>query len=146
MKIDIIDEIKSLHNHMIRKLFCTERIGNCPRPKPLQIAILAYLKDNENEVIYQKDLEKEFKISKAAISDVLNNMEKNELIEKEIEENDARKKRIILTEKANEIYQDMVATKQEAINSILEGISEEDLKKFIEVTEKLKSNMKKEGK
>ena len=40
----------------------------------------------------------------------------------------------------------MVKTKQEAINSIIKDINEEDLKKFLEVTEKLKENMKKEGK
>ena len=40
----------------------------------------------------------------------------------------------------------MVKTKQEAIDSIIKDISHEDLKKFLEVTEKLKENMKKEGK
>ena len=57
MNIDIIDEIKSLHTHMIRKLFCSVKIGKCSRPKPLQIAILAFLIENKDEVIYQKDLE-----------------------------------------------------------------------------------------
>ena len=55
MNIDIIDEIKSLHTHMIRKLFCSVKIGKCSRPKPLQIAILAFLIENKDEVIYQKD-------------------------------------------------------------------------------------------
>ena len=40
----------------------------------------------------------------------------------------------------------MVKTKQEANNSIIKDITKEDLKKFLEVTEKLKENMKKEGK
>ena len=57
---------------MIRKLFCHKKIGECSRPKPLRITILAFLIDNKDKVIYQKDLENEFKISKAAISDVLN--------------------------------------------------------------------------
>ena len=146
MEIDIIDEIKSLHTHMIRKLFCNEKTNNSNRPKPLQIAILAFLIDNENEVIYQKDLENEFQISKAAISDVLYNMENNNMIKKVQEENDARKKRIILTEESYEKYRHMKEAKKEAINSILKGISEDDIKKFLEVTEKLKENMRKEGK
>lgn len=146
MNIDIIDEIKSLHTHMIRKLFCHKKIGECSRPKPLQITILAFLIDNKDKVIYQKDLENEFKISKAAISDVLNTMENNNMIKKVQEENDARKKRILLTDESYENYKNMESKKQEALNSILKDISEEDIKKFIEVAEKLKENMKKEGK
>ena len=146
MNIDIIDEIKSLHTHMIRKLFYHKKIGECSRPKPLQIAILAFLIENKDKVIYQKDLENEFKISKAAISDVINAMENNNMIKKVQEENDARKKRILLTDESYENYKNMESKKQEAINSILKDISEEDIKKFIEVAEKLKENMKKEGK
>lgn len=146
MNIDIIDEIKSLHTHMIRKLFCSVKIGKCSRPKPLQIAILAFLIENKDEVIYQKDLENEFQISKAAISDVLNTMENNNMLKKVQEENDARKKRILLTDESYENYKNMESEKQEAIDSILKDISKEDLEKFIEVAEKLKENMKKEGK
>lgn len=146
MNIDIIDEIKSLHTHMIRKLFCSVKIGKCSRPKPLQIAILAFLIENKDKVIYQKDLENEFKISKAAISDVLNTMENNNMLKKVQEENDARKKRILLTDESYENYKNMESEKQEAIDSILKDISKEDLEKFIEVAEKLKENMKKEGK
>lgn len=146
MNIDIIDEIKSLHTHMIRKLFCSVKIGKCSRPKPLQIAILAFLIENKNKVIYQKDLENEFKISKAAISDVLNTMENNNMIKKVQEENDARKKRILLTDESYENYKNMESEKQKALDSILKDISKEDIEKFIEVAEKLKENMKKEGK
>ena len=146
MNIDIIDEIKSLHTHMIRKLFTIETIGNSIRPKPLQIAILAFLIENKDKNINQKDLEIEFEISKAAISDVLNTMENAKLITRVCEEHDARKRRIVLTEEAYEIYEEMVKTKQEAIDSIIKDISDDDLKKFLEVTEKLKENMKKEGK
>lgn len=146
MNIDIIDEIKSLHSHMIKKLFCSVKIGKCSRPKPLQIAILAFLIENKNEVIYQKDLENEFQISKAAISDVLNTMESNNMIKKVQEENDARKKRILLTDESYGSYKNMESEKKNAIDSILKGISKEDIKKFVEVAEKLKENMKKEGK
>lgn len=146
MDIDIIDEIKTLHSHMIKKLFCSVKIGKCSRPKPLQIAILAFLIENKDKVIYQKDLENEFQISKAAISEVLNTMENNNMIKKVQEENDARKRRIILTSESYESYEKMRREKKDAIDLILKDISEEDIKKFIEVAEKLKENMKKEGK
>ncbi len=146
MEIDIIDEIKTLHNYMIRRLFNTEKFETTKRPKPLQLAILAYLTENEDKVIYQKDLEVEFEISKAAISDVLNSMENNNMIMKIQEENDARKKRVVLTDESHRIYNEMAKTKKETNASILKDISQEELNKFLEVTEKLKENMKREGK
>ena len=68
------------------------------------------------------------------------------MLKKVQEENDARKKRILLTDESYENYKNMESEKQEAIDSILKDISKEDLNKFIEVAEKLKENMKKEGK
>ena len=146
MNIDIIDEIKSLHNHMIKRLFCCEKTNKNDRPKPLQISILTFLLKHKDEVIYQKDLERKFQISKAAISEVLNIMENNDLINKLPEENDARKKRIVLTTKAQEMYDEMLNYQKEINNSIIEGISTEELNTFIKIAEKLKENMKKEGK
>ena len=54
---------------------------------------------------------------------VLNNMENAKLILRVCEETDARKRRIVLTEEAYEIYEEMVKTKQEAIDSIIKDIS-----------------------
>ena len=87
-------------------------------------------------MIYQKDLERKFQISKAAISEVLNIMENNDLINKLPEENDARKKRIVLTTKAQEMYDEMLNYQKEINNSIIEGMSTEELNTYIKIAEK----------
>lgn len=146
MSVDIINEIKSLHTNMIKKLFNMQKIDTKNRPKPLQVAIIDFLLENEAKSIYQKDLEIKFNISKSAISDVLSTMENNDMISRITEKDDARKRKIILTEHAKEIHKEMIKVKVQANKEILEGISNEEIEKFIIIAEKLKNNMKKEGK
>ena len=50
--------------------------------------------------IFQKDLEKHFDLKRSSISLMLNNMEKNDLIQRVPVAEDARLKKIIVTEKA----------------------------------------------
>ena len=92
----LFGEIQSLNNCVKKKLFSLKKEDDNICPKPLQGAIINYLYENKKKDIYQKDLEIAFNISKAAISDVLNTMEKNEMIERVQSDLDARYKKIIL--------------------------------------------------
>lgn len=146
MNRNVIKEIKSLNTCMIKKIFSSCRGDNKKtHPRPLQVEIMDYLLENNNHPIYQKDIEEKLKISKAAVSDVLNSMEQRGIIIKESDENDARKKRIIMTDKAQNTHKVMMEKLDELNDSILNGISDEELKTFYKVISKLKENMKKEG-
>lgn len=145
MDIDLLTEIKNLHTCMIKKIFGMKKEHNCKHPRPLQIAILEYLRLNSDKDIHQKDLEEKFKISKAAISDVLNTMEKKDMISRITSEVDARKKKIVLTDNSKEIQQELLENQNKANKEMLEGISEEEIKNFLKTIEKIKANLRKEG-
>lgn len=145
MDIDLLAEIKNLHTCMIKKIFCMKKDHNCKHPRPLQIAILEYLRFNQDKDIYQKDLEIQFGISKAAISDVLNTMEKKDMISRITSDVDARKKKIVLTDYSKEMQQELVDNQLIANKELLEGISKEELENFLKTIEKIKANIKKEG-
>ncbi len=68
----------------------------------MQARILGFLMINtENgREIYQKDIEKEFKISRSSVTSVLNYMEEGGFIIRQSVKDDARLKRIVLTDKA----------------------------------------------
>ena len=82
---------------------------------------------------------------KSAVSDVLNSMEGRGIITKEADVCDARRKRIIISKKAIETHDVMMKRLDSLNDSILDGISEDELNIFYKVIEKLKENMKKEG-
>lgn len=146
MQRNVISEIKNLNNCIVKKLFTLgKKEDEKFHPRPLQVEIITYLIENKDKTIYQKDIEEKLKISKAAVSDVLNSMESRGIITKEADVCDARRKRIIISKKAIETHDVMMKRLDSLNDCILDGISEDELNIFYKVIEKLKENMKKEG-
>lgn len=65
---------------------------------PAQIRIVEYLSVNKDKKIYQKDIERLFKIRRSTVSGILKTMEKNDIIRRVDSLVDARSKEIILTD------------------------------------------------
>ena len=140
----LFGEIQSLNNCVKKKLFSLKKEDDNICPKPLQGAIINYLYENKKKDIYQKDLEIAFNISKAAISDVLNTMEKNEMIERVQSNLDARYKKIILTKKAFNSYLDFT-NHLNIVNSELEkSLTKEELDSFIFLIHKISNYLRKD--
>ena len=68
--------------------------------------------EGKDRDIFQKDLEKQFDLKRSSISLMLNNMEKNKLIERVAVSEDARLKKIVLTEKAIKLNEKISSTIQ----------------------------------
>lgn len=66
----------------------------------LQGGILGYLYHHQEQPVYQRDIEKEFRVSGATATNTLQLMEKNGLIVRRAVDRDARLKRIQMTEEA----------------------------------------------
>ncbi len=65
-----------------------------------RIVGFVFLRGQQGQDVYQKDLEEEFGIGRSSVTSVLNNLEKNGFITRQLSENDRRLKKITLTEKA----------------------------------------------
>lgn len=143
MEINLIEEIKSLNQTVIKRLFHIKKVA-CfnNRPKPLQMGILKYILEHPNDKICQHDLEKNFQISKSAISGVLNTMEKNNLIARIPSEEDSRKKYIIPTENSIEMNKELTNGINKVNEELLNCLTEKETKEFLRITNKLKKYMK----
>ncbi len=95
----------------------------------LQARILGFVKFNSENGrdVFQKDIEAEFKIRRSSVSSVLDNMEKNGFITRQSVENDARLKRIVLTEKAWQISKQHYQTILRFENSLLENMTADEI-------------------
>jgi DNA-binding MarR family transcriptional regulator len=67
--------------------------------------ILCYLNDNRNRNIYQKDIEHTFSVVGSTVTNILQRMEKKGYIRRESVANDARLKRLLLTEEGFAAYE-----------------------------------------
>lgn len=146
MKPNVIEEIKKLDVKIAKRLFKDAKKEGIKRPpSPLQARILKYILEQKSEVICQKDLENYLKISKATISEVLVTMEKKEIIKRVSIPNDARAKRIVLTNTSLERFQELEKNFSDINEKLIEGISDDELARFLNVLNKMQQNMKEEG-
>ena len=146
MKPNVIEEIKKLDVKIAKRLFKDAKKEGIKRPpSPLQARILKYILEQKSEVICQKDLENYLKISKATISEVLVAMEKKEIIKRVSMPNDARAKRIVITNTSLERFQELEKNFSDINEKLIEGISDDELARFLNVLNKMQQNMKEEG-
>lgn len=97
--------------------------------------------EGEDREIFQKDLEKEFDLKRSSISLMLNNMEKSDLIKRVPVADDARLKKIILTEKSIKLYENISTAIDSVENKLSENITLEEIKAFQRVLDKIRKNL-----
>lgn len=143
-------EIKELEKNILKHLakpMTDKEIENkiTYKPTPTQMRIVDYMLDNiDKEYIYQKDIEEALRLSKATVSDVLNRMEKNGLIERNTNPVDTRSKTIILSKDAKEKYESSKKRLLELEKKAEKNITNEELKIFSDVLNKMKKNLEEE--
>ena len=102
--------------------------------------IIKYIYDSKNDV-YQKDLEKEFLITRSTCSKILSLMEKKDLIIRQGVESDLRIKKLVLTDKAKELAKKVDLDIKKFEQNLLNGFSGEEVIDFMNYLEIIKKNM-----
>ena len=105
--------------------------------------IIRYLYENREQDIFQKDIEQRFAVGRSTVTNLLQLMEKKGFIRRESVKQDARLKKVILTEKgieSQESFEDIVEHIEEELS---EGISEEEPYIFYKVLDQINQNVKK---
>lgn len=136
-------EIRVLSKYMGRYLDDIHGI-DCMLSGP-QGLILIYLCENDEE-IYQKDIEKYFNIRRSTETGLLNSLEKNGYITKEPVENDKRMKKIKATEHAYSTVEKIDNHVIQLEKIMLDGIDEKEVKQFRNTISKMTLNLVKESK
>lgn len=103
--------------------------------------IIRYLYENRERDIFQKDIEKTFSIGRSTVTNIIQILEKKGYVRREFVEHDARLKKVVLTEKGAKSHEgiETLVTKLDAV--LEEGISQEELALFFQVTEKIRENV-----
>lgn len=133
-------EMKQVFNLLTRFL---ESKANEEGVTFVQGRLLHFIRVQDEGLICQKDIEKEFNIRGSSATEMLKKLEKYQLIERVEDENDKRSKKIHITEKGIELEKKIFSNLCEFEGKLREGISQDDLANFFEVLEILKNNLTK---
>ena len=135
-------EVKILGSLIDREIRAKVAVDNLDKMTNMHGHIIGFLRHNSDREIFQRDIERRFMISGASVSEILKLMEKNGLIERKPVERDGRLKKIVLTEKAVAMH-DEVQASIDSVEKEIDGlITEEERAEFDRIAVKLKEKLK----
>lgn len=103
--------------------------------------MLGYLADHADDDIYQRDLEKEFGLSRSTTSKMLALMEAKGLVQREKVLSDDRLKKITLTEKSKQLAAKLRAEHQATEAKLLHGFSQEETQLLADFLQRMFVNL-----
>ena len=91
--------------------------------------------------IYQVDIEKEFGLRPPTVTETLKSLERKDLIRRIPDENDGRKKKIIITEKTLSMDDGVKCQVEKSEKVLLQGITKEEQEQFMKIAGKMLHNL-----
>ena len=104
--------------------------------------IIGYLYDNRERKIYQKDLEKKFSISSSTVTNILKRMEINGYIGRRSVPEDARMKKLVLTEEGLRLHWEKEALICQMNEELKGTLDPEETEQFLRTARKMKGNIR----
>ena len=139
---NIFNSIKELEKGIVRKIMSeTSHDEMFSKPSIAQMQIIKYILKHDGKTIYQRDLEEVFNLRRATISGILKTMEKNNVIIRVCDPNDARGKIVILSDDAKKFFKEKETLFKKIETVLKKDISKEDLETFYKVILKMRDNI-----
>lgn len=102
---------------------------------------IGFLMEHENETVYQRDIEEEFRISRATASNMISVMERKRLLSRLPVAHDARLKQLVLTELGRAIMEQANRDVCQMEETLLMGLSEGEIAALKRSLDKLLVNL-----
>lgn len=139
---NIFNSIKELEKGIVRKIMSeTLHDEMFSKPSIAQMQIIKYILKHDGKTIYQRDLEEVFNLRRATISGILKTMEKNNVIIRVCDPNDARGKIVILSDDAKKFFKEKETLFKKLETVLKKDISKEELETFYKVILKMRDNI-----
>lgn len=133
-------EIKAVSNLLKRKIFEMGTLEKKPISE-MQMRILDFLYQHQNEDVYQRDLEEALSVRRSSVSRFLAVMEKKGLLLRQPVRQDARLKKLTLTPAAIADHEQGIRQIQRIEEIAARGLSAEELQEFYRIILKIKQNL-----
>lgn len=133
-------EIRMISN-LVQRNVCS--VLDVPEVTQVQGWIIGFIRmrDEAGLETFQKDVEKAYEIRRSTATGILQLLEKNGYLKRQSVSEDARLKKLVLTTKAIEVHDRIIARIEVFEERISEGISEEEKEVFFQVVDKIKNNL-----
>lgn len=140
----ILMNIREISNEM-KKIVGYKLLRKHEDLSEMNACIILYLKQQElqKRQVFHKDIEREFRISRATVSQMISRMEKKKMIERRDDFSDGRRKQIFLTDLSRESISFLEKTDEQLEKVILENFSEQEKECLLGYMERIQKNINK---
>ncbi len=110
----------------------------------IQSRMLGYLyfQTRQNKMVFQRELEEEFKIRKSSVTSVLQTLEKKGLVSRDLLPGDARQKVLTVTAEGIEVQETVLERLDLLENMVLDYLSSEEQQMFFTCIKKIETRLK----
>ena len=134
-------QLRRVDNLIFRRLNQFSRANGVEQTTPMHGWIIEYLYRHREEQVFQRDIEREFSITRSTVTNILQLMERKGYIERQSVPQDARLKMLVLTAKGLEFHEKTMLSLHQTDEFVAGLLTEEENTELLRLLNKLKNGL-----
>ena len=137
-------QLRRVNNLIFRKIGQIARTNGVEAVTPMHGWIMEYLYRNSHRdtPVFQRDIEREFSITRSTVTNILQLMERKGYIARRSVEQDARLKQLVLTEKGRQFHENTMLALHQTDEYVAGLLTEEENTELLRLLNKLYLGLK----
>ena len=131
-------QMRRVNNLIFRKINQFHRENGVENVTPMHDWIMSYLYWHKEEPVYQRDIEREFSITRSTVTNILQLMERKGYIERRSVPQDARLKQLVLTEEGIRFHENTIRSFHQTDDYVAGLLTEEENAELLRLLSKLR--------
>ena len=135
-------QIRRVDNLIFRKINQFARENGVEQATPMHGWIIEYLYRHRDEPVFQRDIEREFSITRSTVTNILQLMERKGYIQRLSVPQDARLKQLVLTEEGIRLHEKTLLSFHQTDDYVAGLLTEEENAELLRLLNKLREALK----
>ena len=135
-------QIRRVDNLIFRKINQFARENDVEQATPMHGWIIEYLYRHPNQPVFQRDIEREFSITRSTVTNILQLMERKGYIQRQSVPQDARLKQLILTEEGVLFHEKTMLSLHQTDDYVAGLLTEDENAELLRLLNKLRDALK----
>ena len=135
-------QIRRVDNLIFRRINQFARANGVEQATPMHGWIIEYLYRHREEPVFQRDIEREFSITRSTVTNILQLMERKGYIRRQSVPQDARLKQLVLTEEGIRFHEKTMLSLHQTDDYVAGLLTEEENAELLRLLNKLREALK----
>ena len=135
-------QLRRVDNLIFRRLNQFSRANGVEQTTPMHGWIIEYLYRHRDEPVFQRDIEREFSITRSTVTNILQLMERKGYIQRLSVPQDARLKQLVLTKKGIQRHEKTLLSFHQTDDYVAGLLTEEENAELLRLLNKLREALK----